>query len=189
MQTLAILLILLLPIVLFIGLLKPSLVLRTSEPTRGKVIKFYGCGLIVAAIVGIIVTPVSNTQAIPTSNQPSSIEKTVNAKLASEPDEIFNQVVLKCPGLAQYQDDYLSAETSSNGDVFYDGAYQTGLKSLKIKVKDRTDVIPAEFRAWGHTCEYTFTKNEDRLIISKDPCISICEAELIENHGENYEKY
>lgn len=107
---------------------------------------------------------------------------------SNDAQSIFNQAALKCPALEKYKSDYQSVLASSNAGVFYDGSYQTSLKSLKIKVNESTDVIPDEFKASGHTCEYTFTKDEDRLIIMKDPCISICEGRLIENNGSNYEK-
>lgn len=117
----------------------------------------------------------------------SALESVKNVE-GIDAEDIFKKAALKCPGLEKYKNDYLNVSATANGDVFYDGSYQTSLKSLKIKIKENPEDIPEEFRASGHTCEYTFTKSEDRIIIMKDSCISICEGQLIENNGNNYEK-
>ena len=101
---------------------------------------------------------------------------------------IFSQVVSKCPGVEKFQDDFQSVTSRTNGDIFYDGAYQTGLKELKVQIKDKTSIIPASFNAHGHTCTYTFTKEEDRVITMKNACVSICEGTFTEDNGANYEK-
>lgn len=101
---------------------------------------------------------------------------------------IFSQVASKCPGVEKFKADYQSITSSNNGDIFYDGTYQTALKELKVQIKDKTSIIPASFIAHGHTCTYTFTKEEDRIITMKNACVSICEGTFTEDNGANYEK-
>ncbi len=115
-------------------------------------------------------------------------KETGTSDLPKETQSVFNQAALKCTGFIKYSTDFRSVQASDNGDVFYDGSYQTGLKSLEIKVKDQTEVIPADFNANGQTCTYTFTKDDERIIVMKDACISICEGTLIKNNGNNFEK-
>lgn len=100
----------------------------------------------------------------------------------------FSKVASKCPGIEKFKADYQSITSSNNGDIFYDGSYQTGLKELKVKIKDKTSIIPASFNAHGHTCTFTFTKDEDRVITTKDACVSLCEGTFTDDNGANYEK-
>ncbi len=57
MLFISILIMMITPVILVIGLMKPRLVLRTAEPTRGKVIKIYGAVWFLALIIGVISTP------------------------------------------------------------------------------------------------------------------------------------
>ena len=100
----------------------------------------------------------------------------------------LSKVASKCPGIEKFKADYQSITSSNNGDIFYDGSYQTGLKELKVQIKDKTSIIPASFNAHGHTCTFTFTKDEDRVITTKDACVSLCEGTFTDDNGANYEK-
>lgn len=83
----------------------------------------------------------------------------------------WGKLLTHCPGLSKYHNDmvFLNIEDMLSPDM-----EDMARVDVVFKITDKPKTIPDEFRAWGHTCQYSISPDGNSIRILKDVCVSVC---------------
>ena len=107
-------------------------------------------------------------------------------KLPEDMRPIYTKVISACPGIDNHYDDLEFISSDANGMTPYDGELRAELKNMTVKIIK--PIIYANGRANGHVCQFYLTQKEDRVLVMKDECASLCEGIEMSVNGETFEK-
>lgn len=134
--------------------------------------------LVIAGLLIIIVAFNSFARSTPVTLQlPANLDPGVKARV----EKGWPKILAICPGFKKYGDEMSFDRIEDNR-----GLGRLSRIDIVFKVVDQTKSIPIEYRAFGHTCYYGISEDDQSLRVSKSPCMSICKDIHIETNGVDH---
>ena len=110
----------------------------------------------------------------PSSAQPLpavTVPTTASAGVADVVAAAWPKAIQACPGLVKFATDLSFVGVEDNYSVAPPHARRI---DVKFKVAESPKQVPAEYRAFGHTCFFSLSPDGTKLSIAKTACASIC---------------
>lgn len=96
-----------------------------------------------------------------------NLEPNAPAEVKALVEVAWPKVMRSCPGLSKFSPDLTFAGLEDN---FAYAPENTQRIDFKFKVDDKPSAIPPAYRAQGHTCYFSVSRDGGTLAISKSPC-------------------
>jgi hypothetical protein len=101
----------------------------------------------------------------------------LNSAVRSQVEEAWPKISANCPGFKKYAGDMIFDRIEDNRGL-------DKLSRIDIVFKmGYSSIIPAEYRALGHTCYYGISQDGESMSIQDDVCVAVCKDSVIETNG------